>query len=221
MAASRAKKSTLPAPGGTRPGSSTRRRGAGAGAAKAARDDNASGTRDRLVSAAASEFNEVGYYGTDTNKIARAAGFAPQTFYRHFRDKMDVFLAVYEQWQADERKAVARAAREGAGIESITRAVLRHHQRWRIFRRSLRVLAVEDTRARAARARSRSAQLADLARLPANAGRPRADLVAALLRVERLFDAAADEELADLGLDAAGRFQILLAAVRACRGAAD
>jgi hypothetical protein len=40
----------------------------------------------------------------------------------------------------------------------------------------------------------------------------------ALLNVERLFDAAADDELADLGLDETAGFEILQTAVRACRG---
>lgn len=175
-------------------------------------------TRAALVAAAAVAFNTEGYHGTDTNKIARAAGFAPQTFYRHFRDKMDVFLAVYEQWQAEERRAIGRAARARAAKQAIVRAVFDHHARWRIFRRSLRWLAVEEPRAREARARSRDRQLDDLQRLPANAARSRGELLAALLTVERLFDAAADDELTDASLDAAATKEILLNAVRGCRG---
>ena len=58
-----------------------------------------SSTRERLVEAAADAFNAHGFHGTDTNKIARAAGFAPQTFYRHFEDKLAIFIAVYEAWR--------------------------------------------------------------------------------------------------------------------------
>lgn len=188
-------------------------------------------TRAALVDAAAGTFNDAGYHGTDTNRIARAAGFAPQTFYRHFRDKLDVFLAVYERWQAEERTAIATAVRRVADDEAdaagarapatedaIVRAVLEHHVRWRGFRRSLRFLAVEDAEARKARAFSRERQIADLARLPGNAGRPRAELLAALLAVERLCDAAAEGELADSGLTEAEVLAVVRAAVRACRG---
>src|SRR5262245_55875420 len=36
-------------------------------------------TKKKLVAAALKEFNQQGYFATDTNKIARRAGFAPQT----------------------------------------------------------------------------------------------------------------------------------------------
>lgn len=158
------------------------------------------GTRDRLTEAAAQAFNTTGFHGTDTNRIARAAGYAPQTFYRHFTDKMDIFIAVYEGWQASEREALAKASRGGAAPSAMARILIEYHARWKVFRRSLRLLAVEDDKARAARTASRERQLVDLMRLPGNAGRNRADLFAALLRVERLCDAAADGEFADQGI---------------------
>ena len=175
-------------------------------------------TRQALIQAAADAFNSAGYHATDTNKIARAAGFAPQTFYRHFRDKMDIFLAAYERWQADERRAIGQAARARAAERGIVKAVLDHHVRWKTFRRSLRWLAIEDARAREARVHSRARQLDDLARLPTNAARSHAELLAALLTAERLFDAAADGELTDNGLDAAAVQKVLRDAVRGCRG---
>src|ERR1700679_2017991 len=49
-------------------------------------------TSSRLVDAGAKEFAECGFQGTDTNKIARRAGFAPQTLYRWFDDKTAIFL---------------------------------------------------------------------------------------------------------------------------------
>lgn len=158
------------------------------------------GTRDRVLEAAAQAFNTAGFHGTDTNRIARAAGYAPQTFYRHFADKMDIFIAVYEAWQESERRALAGAAKAKADPAALARILVSHHVEWRIFRRSLRLLAVEDNTARAARTASRDRQLADLSRLPENAGRSRAELFAALLSVERLCDAAADREFADQGI---------------------
>lgn len=55
-------------------------------------------TRNKLVAAAAKLFNSVGYFGTDSNRIAREAGYAPGTFYVHFPDKLGIFLEVYRRW---------------------------------------------------------------------------------------------------------------------------
>lgn len=175
-------------------------------------------TRDRLIAAAAAAFNAEGYLGTDTNKIARAAGFAPQTFYRHFPDKLAIFVAVYEHWQAAERRRVAKAVSAGAPLEVIAREIMAHHQESRGFRRSLNLLAVEAPAVRAARAKSRETQLAAIARTPGNQDRPRAALIADLLRVERLCDAAMNEEFADLGLDAAAAEALVAEALRSLRG---
>ncbi len=162
-------------------------------------------TRDLLIESAALEFNACGFYGTDTNRIARRAGFAPQTFYRHFDDKTDVFIAVYARWQESERRDIMRVLQADAKGRTRTlalaAALLESHRAWRVFRRSLRLLAVEDERVRSARAQSRRAQLEAIAGAPAHQ-LPWEARVAALLTVERLCDAAADEEIADLGIDA-------------------
>ena len=59
-------------------------------------------TRDALLEAAARIFNSAGYHGTDSNRIAREAGYAPGTFYVHFADKLAIFLEVYEGWVSTE-----------------------------------------------------------------------------------------------------------------------
>lgn len=177
-------------------------------------------TRERLIEAAAAAFNAHGFHGTDTNKIARAAGFAPQTFYRHFADKLAVFIAVYEAWQSSERAAVRTAAGEPDPDAAIARVSVAHHRDWRGFRRSLRLLALEEPRIRAARSESRERQLADLAKAPGNRNRSKADLAAALLKVERVCDALADDELSDLGLSAAEAESLAVQAIREARGRA-
>src|SRR6202453_5320178 len=63
-------------------------------------------TRARLVTTAGDIFNRVGYHGTDSNRIAKEAGYATGTFYKHFKDKREAFLAVYERWIAAEWKEV-------------------------------------------------------------------------------------------------------------------
>jgi len=163
-------------------------------------------TRAGLIDAAEAEFNAHGFHGTDTNRIARRAGYAPQTFYRHFADKTAVFIAVYDRWWKDEIAALGRALERKSTEQSAQRAariVMGFHVRWRGFRRSLRHLALEDPNVRAARIAARIAQMARLRAMPGN-GRPQSDaeLVGALLTIERLCDAAAEGELADLGLSA-------------------
>src|SRR5580692_1296371 len=93
-----------------------------------------------LLDAAEAEFNVRGFEGTDTNRIARAAGFAPQTFYRHFEDKRAVFLAVYERWWKGESAALEKAADAGEppSGEAAARIALAFHTKWRGFRRALR-----------------------------------------------------------------------------------
>jgi AcrR family transcriptional regulator len=175
-------------------------------------------TAKRLLDSAEKEFNSRGFSGTDTNRIARKAGYAPQTFYRHYRDKTEIFLAVYDGWWREEGAAIGETIAAGGRAENIARVVLRFHARWRVFRRSLRHLAVEDKRVRAARAAARLAQLQTLRALPANKRRKLADLAAALLALERLCDAAAEDEFADLGIDGKAILKAVSAAVSATHG---
>lgn len=167
-------------------------------APRKARDPEA--TAARLVDAAMREFNARGYDGTDTNRIAKAAGFAPQTFYRHFADKKSVFLAVYARWWQGEMEALEKAAqgRPPSG-EAAARIALAFHTKWRGFRRALRHLAIVDPEIRAARTAARKAQLVRRRQMSGTL-QGDAELIAALLTAERLCDAAAEGELADLGL---------------------
>ncbi|WP_420560872.1 TetR/AcrR family transcriptional regulator [Tepidicaulis sp.] len=156
-------------------------------------------TRRRLTRAAAEEFNAHGFAGTDTNKIARRAGFAPQTFYRWFKDKTDIFLAVYRDWEEAEREMFAGLAAQKAPPLKLAEAVISHHRNYLLFRRSLRQLAVEDEAVRAARAESRRRQLSRVAGPGASKSRL-AELAVLLLQIERLCDGVAEGEFADLGL---------------------
>ena len=158
-----------------------------------------SDTRDRLIEAAALEFNERGFAGTDTNRIARRAGFAPQTFYRSFADKTDIFIAVYRNWEDTERAVLADLLARRASSKRLVEAVVAHHRAHRIFRRSLRQLSLDDPDVRRARAESRKRQLE---RIREWQQRPDADLeglAIQLLTMERLADALADDEIEDLG----------------------
>lgn len=159
-------------------------------------------TREKLLLAAEKEFNSHGFLGTDTNRIARAAGYAPQTFYRHFADKTAIFLAVYERWWRAERDAIIQAVQGTKGearLAKIADTILAFHVRWRLFRRSLRHLSAEDKRVRAARVKARKAQIESLLAMPRRSRVTKEEIYAGLLILERLADAAAENEYRDMG----------------------
>ena len=165
-------------------------------------------TRSKLVEAAGKLFNSVGYFGTDFNRIAREAGYAPGTFYVHFADKREIFLEVYRGWVDSEWQAIAAAIapEKGAAARSqslrIAQAVLRHHREWRMFRASLRALTVTDERVHQARVAQRARQIAQTSELLRARGvaQTPARIYANLLLFEILCDALADGDTATLGL---------------------
>jgi AcrR family transcriptional regulator len=184
-------------------------------------------TRRRLVAAAARVFNRDGFHGTDSNRIARAAGYAPGSFYKHFADKRAIFLEAWEAWVTAEWAAVETALASGGDAAAvaarIVTVVLAHHRRWRRFRASMRALVGSDPVARRFHRRQRARQLRLLRELDARAGRPpRAaeDDALLLLTLERVCDAAADGELRDLGLSTTAMIERLDGLVRARLGTA-
>ncbi len=164
-------------------------------------------TRRALVEAAAGIFNSAGYDGTDSNRIAREAGYAPGTFYIHFADKLAIFLEVYQNWVSAEWSAIEVILKSGGSAHSLrrrlSRAVLEHHRKWRTFRASLRALSATDDRVHAARVASRDRQLEKLTQLIRARNSPvpsRARMLAQLLIAEALCDAVADGDAASLGI---------------------
>jgi AcrR family transcriptional regulator len=157
-------------------------------------------TRARLVQAAAEVFNRDGYEGTDSNRIAREAGYSPATFYKHFEDKRELFLLVYKEWVAREwREISAQVAASGSPTDRATQIVrmfLEHHRRWRGFRASLRRLVSSDAEVRSFYRAQRRLQLEMLARMRATLGSKGSRAADALLlyTMERTADAFADGE---------------------------
>lgn len=168
-------------------------------------------TRAALLEAARLEFEDPGYFATNTNRIAARAGFAPQTFYRHFRDKPAIFLAVYQRWTEAELDLL-EGVQDAAGAAAV---LIASHRVSLNFRRALRVLSLTDPDLRAARAESRKFQIRRLqARAPHLAGGSFADLAAELLTLERLADACAEGEFRDMGLPDDDAEAALAAAIR-------
>ncbi len=196
------------------------RRHSGVEARRPLRGDPAD-TRARLLVAAAEVFNRDGYHGTDSNRLARAAGYAPGTFYKHFPNKRAILLAAYAAWVGTEWGAIEQEL--GAGDRAATVAariidlVLDHHRRWRGLRSSLLALVATDPKVRRFYRAQRQRQLHMLAALrkaahgPAHS--PEADAVL-LYTLERTCDAIANGELRDLGLGLAPTIKVLLDLVR-------
>ncbi len=78
--------------------------------------------------------------------------------------------------------------------------MVEHHKAYRVFRRSLRQLSVENDVVRAARARSRLNQVEYVKNLTPTVTRDDASIATMLLQTERLADALAEGEFQDMGL---------------------
>jgi AcrR family transcriptional regulator len=165
-------------------------------------------TRARLVAAAARVFNRDGYHGTDSNRLAAAAGYAPGTFYKHFRDKRAIFLEAYERWVTSEWRAVEEVLRArgdaDAAAARLVALVIRMHRRWRGLRASMLLLVATDAGAKRCYRRQRRRQLEILAALRQRFGlaprQPEQDALL-LFALERSCDALAQDEARALGLD--------------------
>ena len=167
-------------------------------------------TRERLVAAGAREFNRVGYHGTDSNRIAHAAGYAPGTFYKHFANKREIFLAAWESWVAREWQAVQREVEAAEDTEELAARIvdltLAFHVRWRGLRASMHALAAADPVVRRFHRAQRRHQLDLLAALRLRAGLPAQSVegdAVLLFTLERACDAMALGETRDLGLERA------------------
>ena len=86
--------------------------------------------RERLLEAVGRAVAAKGYGDTTIDDIVRGAGVSKKTFYEHFRDKLDCFLAAYEaaSYELLTRLRDAQAAREG-WLER-TRAGIAAYLRW-------------------------------------------------------------------------------------------
>jgi AcrR family transcriptional regulator len=146
------------------------------------------------VAAAGVVFNRDGFDGTDTNRIAREAGYAPGTFYKHFSDKQDVFAAVYDEWVAAEWRIVDAVLDRGGTdmAKALAESIVDLHRRWRVFLRSLRVLSTQDP---AIRRVHRAGRRRQLDRMPGD----RARNLFLLYSIERVADALAEDEPEALG----------------------
>ena len=72
-------------------------------------------TRAALVGAARELFAERGYAAVGTEEVVQRAGVTRGALYHHFRDKRDLFRAVYEQTEQDVVESIAERMAEASG----------------------------------------------------------------------------------------------------------
>ena len=86
--------------------------------------------RTRLLEAVGRAVAERGYAGATIDDVVRRAGVSKKTFYDHFADKQDCFLAAYEAASEELLERVREAhASEDDWLER-TRAGIRAYLRW-------------------------------------------------------------------------------------------
>jgi AcrR family transcriptional regulator len=165
-------------------------------------------TRERLITAAADQFNRFGYRGTDSNTIAREAGYATGTFYKHFQDKREIFLAAYERWLAAQWTEISdnlsRMKNPAETARLLVDVSIRFHTEWRGLRASLMELVFSDAEARKFFRIQRRRQLDLIAELRIRFALPprtREQDALHLYMTERVFDAIGQGEVQSLGLD--------------------
>jgi len=72
--------------------------------------------RERLIVAMLNAAAELGYLGTNVQDVIDRAGISRPTFYEHFSNKEDCFLAAFDTSAERLRKRIEAAALEGGNI---------------------------------------------------------------------------------------------------------
>jgi AcrR family transcriptional regulator len=90
-----------------------------------ARGDVLASQRQRMLDAMAETVAEKGYAGTTVGDVVSGAGVSRKTFYEHFRDKEDCFLAAFDSGVDALLEAIAAAEPEEATRMSLVRARVR------------------------------------------------------------------------------------------------
>jgi AcrR family transcriptional regulator len=165
-------------------------------------------TRTLLLQAATAEFVEFGFANTDTNRIARRANFAPQTFYRWYKDKLDVFIQVYQAWEDAETEMLGAMLTEQAPSMQIAEAFVESYRSFLVFRRNLRQLSCDSPDIRKAVADSRRRQIEQIKRWNP-AFHADEEIATHIIQMDRVCEALAEGEFEELGLSGSAAYELL------------
>lgn len=72
--------------------------------------------RERLIVAMLSAASDLGYLATNVQDVIERAGVSRPTFYEHFANKEDCFLAAFDSSAQRLRKKIEAAARKGGNV---------------------------------------------------------------------------------------------------------
>src|SRR3954447_5434824 len=82
-------------------------------------EQRSAATRERLLAAARELFAARGYAAVGTEEIVRAAGVTRGALYHQFRDKEQLFEAVFEQVEAEVTQRIAEGAMQGGAADPL------------------------------------------------------------------------------------------------------
>jgi AcrR family transcriptional regulator len=121
-----------------RPAAGRRYRGASLAQRRAER-------RRRLIQAGVDTFGTRGYHGVTVREVCAAAGLTERYFYESFRDREQLFSAVYEQLNAQlQQKIIAAVAGAGADPAQVARRGLRaYFEQTRSDPKGARIMLIE------------------------------------------------------------------------------
>jgi AcrR family transcriptional regulator len=83
-------------------------------------------TRQELIDAARQVFAQKGYEQARLEEIAASAGKTRGAFYDHFKDKEDVFFAIFEEDISHYQQQVSREFEQAATLDQRIEALTRH-----------------------------------------------------------------------------------------------
>ena len=108
--------------------------------------------KSRLLDAGLELFSTVGYHGTNARDIAARAGVATGSFYRYFRDKKALFMAVCLQTETEMgqeifdmgRKLREKGASERDVLKQLVKAAVAIHHHNAAFHREVQAMQIKD-----------------------------------------------------------------------------
>src|SRR4051794_32256990 len=93
------------------------------------RDDVLASQRQRMTDAMAAAVAKKGYAATTVGDVVAGAGVSRKTFYEHFADKQECFLAAFDSGVEALLSAIASARPDGTGWSAWLRARVRAYLR--------------------------------------------------------------------------------------------
>lgn len=121
----------------------------------------AASQRTRLLEAVGRAVADKGYAAATIDDVVRGAGVSKKTFYEHFRDKEDCFLAAYETAADQLFERVREAQRGPEGWLERTRAGIVEYLRWLAAEPALARVFLIEVAAAGPRAAERRERLRD------------------------------------------------------------